>query len=110
MAGKGLLPELAADALLFCRAIDKLNRSIDARIATTLKSAMQQRYLAFALAKSPLAALRQLGPLRTSPAGRSAMRVMARAVAGDARWQKIRLIERCSLTALALALAILARR
>ena len=110
MAGKGLLPELAADALLFCRAIDELNRGIDARTATTLKSAMQQRYLAFALAKSPLAALRQLGPLRSSPAGRAAMRVMARAVAGDAWWQKIRLIERCGLTALALALAILARR
>ena len=109
MAGKGLLAEVAADAIALCQASDKVGAAIDPRMATALKSALQERYLTFPLCETPDLALKSLAPLQSSAAGRTALGLFARSVAGLAWWQKMTWVERVRLAWLALRLRLMAR-
>jgi GT2 family glycosyltransferase len=109
MAGKGLLAEVAADAIALCQASDQVGAAIDPRMATALKSALQERYLTFPLCESPDVALNSLAPLRSSAAGRTALGLFARSVAGLAWWQKMTWVERVRIAWLALRLKLMSR-
>lgn len=105
MAGKGLLAELASDAVDYCAAMDQAGTGIDPAIVTRLKSALQMRYLTLAMAAAPGAALKGLKPLCATAAGRIMLRHIARAIAGAASWQDLRPLERLRLFRLAASLA-----
>ena len=109
MAGKGLLAEVAADAVALCQVSDQLGVAIDPTMAAALKSACQERYLTFPLCETPGEALRSLAPLRSSAAGRTALGLFARSVAGLAWWQKMTWVERGRLAWLALRMRLMAR-
>ena len=109
MAGKGLLAEVAADAIALCQASDQMGATIDPEMAAALKSALQERYLTFPLCEAPHAALESFAPLKASAAGRSALLLFARSVAGLAWWQKLTWAERARLARLALRMGLMAR-
>ncbi len=109
MAGKGLLAEVAEDAIALCGVSDRIGAVVDPRMAASLKSAMQERYLTFPLCETPGEALKSFAPLKASAAGRTVLALLARAVAGLAWWQKVSWTERIRLAWLALRLQWMAR-
>jgi hypothetical protein len=104
MAGKGLLAEVADDAVALSSALDAAGTPLDESSAGAIKGAIQERYLAIRLAEAPADALRHFAPLRRSPAGRSILQVMGRGILGLAWWQQARAAEKARLAGLALRL------
>ena len=100
MAGKGLVAELAEDAVALAHALDTSGRRIDQETAAILKLAMQQHYLMLHLAESTRNALAALAPLSLSTSGREMLYLIARAVAGAASWQPLHGRERVRLVIL----------
>jgi hypothetical protein len=104
MAGKGLLAEVAEDALALSGALDSAGAALDTQAADAFKSAIQERYLAIRMTEAPAETFRLFAPLRRSRAGRSMLRVMARAILGLAWWQQTKFAEKLRLAGLALRL------
>jgi GT2 family glycosyltransferase len=108
MAGKGLLAEVADDALALSSELDAAGATLDRSSADAIKSAVQERYLAIRMMEGPTEAVRHFAPLRRSQAGRSILRVMGRGILGLAWWQQAGIAEKARLAGLALRLQWLA--
>ncbi len=108
MAAKGLPMELADDAYALAGSLDRTGAELDERCSEAIKRAMQERYLTFRVVGAPGVAYRLLSPLGASAAGRSMLKVMARAILGLAWWQNMELADRVGLAGLALRLRWLA--
>ena len=104
MAGKGLIAEVAEDAVALSAAMDSAGVRLDGVAADSIKSAIQERYLAIRMIEAPTEALRLFAPLRRGRAGRSMLGVMARAILGLAWWQQTKAAEKVRLAGLALRL------
>ena len=104
MAGKGLLAETAEDAAALAQVLDSTGLSLDERTAENLKGALQERYLTFRMCEAPVETFRRFAPLRSSPAGRSMLKVIARSILGLAWWQRVSTLERIQLARLAVRL------
>ena len=100
--------ELADDAYALTGSLDRTGAELDERCSEAIKGAMQERYLTFRVAGAPGVAYRLLSPLGASAAGRSMLKVIARAILGLAWWQNMELADRAGLAMLAFRLRWLA--